>query len=195
MAAVTLQDVGPPTCSRILKCKSVLEILKWNWKIRITMHTQKNKHRCKQANKFGDILFSLPKYSACVCVWGGARTRICLHACVCDFHLTKGIRKACLKYSVWFPLRPSVEDRSLLETDSVCMNHSVVLCMWSCVFICTGPCLYACLYAWLSNLFLSHRLHPPPITPTFSCLSVPPDSYPPHKTSPSGCYLHLLSNG
>lgn len=82
MAAVTLQDVGPPTCSRILKCKGVLEILKWNWKIRITMRTQKNKHRCKQANKFGDILFSLPKYSACAYVWVRARAYVCMHVCV-----------------------------------------------------------------------------------------------------------------
>lgn len=48
------------------------------------MHTQKNKHRCKQANKFGDILFSLPKYSACVCVcvWVRARAYVCMHVCV-----------------------------------------------------------------------------------------------------------------
>ena len=53
---------------------------------------------------------------------------------MCVFNLTKGIRKACLRYSVWFPLRPSGEDRSLLETDSVCMNHSVGVCM--CVILC-----------------------------------------------------------
>lgn len=157
MAVVNVHIFGlkpAPTCV-FLKCKIVLEILKWKYKERITMHTQKNKHRCRRANKCSDILFSLESLSLnIVCV------------CACDLSLTKGIREACLKYSVWFPLRPSGEDRSLLETNSVCMNHSVGVYMCVHVYVCDLACLYvsdcvcACPFALLSILSLSPQTFP-----------------------------------
>lgn len=70
----------------------------WKYEIgRKHNNAHSNKHRRKQANKFSvHILFSfqsLPVHIAlCVCV--------CLRVCVraCDSSLTKGIRRACLKY-------------------------------------------------------------------------------------------------
>ena len=89
---------------------------------------------------------SSSKYSL-VCVRGAPCVCVCV--CVCDFSLTKGIREACLKYSVWFPLRPSGEDRSLLETDSVCMNHSVGVRMCVCVCVCVCVILHVYMYRTL----------------------------------------------
>lgn len=80
-----------------------------------------------------------------------------MYVCVCVSSLTKRIRKACLRYSVWFPLRPSGEDRSLLETDSVCTNHSVGVCI----------CVILCVYMY-RTLFVSARLPCCPSYPNFT---------------------------
>lgn len=62
-------------------CETVLEIVRWKRRARLTMRTQKNKHRCKQANKFSDILFSfefLRLNIVRVCVRAGVRVCVCV---------------------------------------------------------------------------------------------------------------------
>lgn len=97
---------------------------------------------------------------------------------MCVSSLTKRIRTACLRYSVYFPPRPSSEDRSLLETDSVCMNHSVgvcicvILCVYMSDFVCA---LVVCLYC---------PFYPIPHTSqSFSYLYILSDDHPSSKTS------------
>lgn len=82
--------------------------------------------------------------------------------CLCEFivHLT-GLEKASVRCSVWFPLRPSGEDRSLLETDLVCMNHSVGVCMCVilCVYIHTSDFARACFLPGHRFIPLPHIFH------------------------------------
>lgn len=79
--------------------------------------------------------------------------------CLCGFivHLT-GLEKGLVRYSVSFPLRLSGEDRSLLETDLVCMNHSVGVCMCVilCVYIHTSDFACGC-FSLAIDLSLFHR--------------------------------------